>query len=195
VPARWTIAEALMVVASELDPEWVRALAAAGEDPQWHIASNCSMLDWLPSWRLVELRRRFLAELVRRLQTGRWRLIWLSNDDPTKEAPFTKGQVAALTIDSFDAETSVVVLGNRRHRVRVETTEQTERQGRTDKTDAVEQAMRNDIAIGKLSLVDLARKPPDPDRYTQDYLATRYGASRKTCRIARERILKSPPVP
>jgi hypothetical protein len=195
VPARRTIAETLMALAEELDPEWVRALRAAGEDPQWHIASSCSMLDWVPAWRLVECRQRFLGELLRRLQEGRWRLIWLSDDNPTKEAPFPKGQIAALTVGSFDAETSVVVLGNRRHRVRVEITEQTERQGPTDTTDRVERAMRKDIADGKLSLVDLARNPPDPLRYTQDYLATRYGASRKTCRIARARILKPPPVP
>jgi hypothetical protein len=64
------------------------------------------------------------------------------------------------------------------------------RESRT--TDRIEQAMRKDIAGRKLSLVDLARKPPDPLRYIEAYLATQYGASRKTCRIARERILKQP---
>jgi len=112
LPVRWTIAQALVALAREVDPELCRALAAAGEDLQRNIAGP-SMLDWLPSWRLVERRRALLVELVGRLQAPRhpctWRLIWLP-DDPTQGAePFTDDQIAELVLGSFDIEQSDVI--------------------------------------------------------------------------------------
>ena len=64
----------------------MRALANAGEDLQRIFVP--SMFDWSPladALRLSERKQKLLAELLRRVQAGTWRLVWLP-DDPSQDA-------------------------------------------------------------------------------------------------------------
>lgn len=149
---------------------------------------------YLPTDTLAVLRQWFTQ----------LRLSWLGRDPVTGWQPVHSAQLMRLLpedhIEGIELMhalrpvlggiySGIFDFGGERHRVRAEP------QHRSLTADRIEQAMRTDIANGKLSLVDLARKAPDPRRYTEAYLASQYRASRKICRTARDRILQKPADP
>lgn len=140
-----------------------------------------------PAWRVGE-------KILQKVRSGEWRLGYFPPGDPAGTLQTFGDAIARLTPADFRFGRSRIMLDEVLIPVRcilaAREAEPGRRESRT--TDRIEQAMRKDIAGRKLSLVDLARKPPDPLRYIEAYLATRYSASRKICRIARERILKQP---
>jgi hypothetical protein len=184
---RWTIAQALAALAMELDPELYRALAADGVDRRRFFAEPPSMLGWSPetaAFRLFERKRRLRVELVRRLQEHTWRLFWLS-DDPSQDArPFVDDHLAELTPQSLDPEKSVVILGGRHYRVRIEITEQPavaappKKPGRPPRLD-VRERMRADLKEqpnGEWRLIDERGRP-----IAQEHWQKRYNAAASTC--------------
>jgi hypothetical protein len=134
MPVRWTILQALVALAQEIDPEMCRLVAAAGldlqlliEGPKWNWLSYLSpTFDSLRSVGLDERLRRLWVELLRRVQSHEWVPILLS-DDNQPAVPLNNDEFAALTIDSFDVkrarpddpEKSDLKLGER-YRVRIE---------------------------------------------------------------------------
>ena len=140
-----------------------------------------------PAWRVGE-------KILQKVRSGEWRLGYFPPGNSAGTLQTFGDAIARLTPADFRFGRSRIMLDEVLIPVRcilaAREAEPGRRESRT--TDRIEQAMRKDIAGRKLSLVDLARKPPDPLRYIEAYLATRYSASRKICRIARERILKQP---
>lgn len=204
VPVRWTVGQALAALALELDPELVRALTGAGEDPQWHITSSRSMLDWVPAWRLVERRQRFLGELLRRVQAGAWRLIVLP-DDLSRTRPFPSEHLAELAPEDFDPERSEVIVGPIRYRVRIEmgqsasvptkrsrlirdtsaagsSIQSKQQRTRRARGPAIE-AMEAEISSGKRTEATLIKM-------SGTQLASHYGVPASTGKRAREEVLR-----
>jgi hypothetical protein len=119
-----------------------------------------------------------LTELLRRLQAGTWRLIWLH---PTQGAlPFPEDLLAELTLDSFNTARSEVIFGGWRYHVRVEITEQTKPKLGPEVT-RVRDAMLANLRSGKCS--------PDDLRSDSKNLIPYYRTSRSTYERARAAAL------
>lgn len=147
---RWALAQALAALAMELDPELVRALANAGEDLQRIFVP--SMFDWSPladALRLSERKQKLLAELLRRVQAGTWRLVWLP-DDPSQDAEaLAEDRLADLVPENLDIEKSEVILGEQHYRARVELP-QGQRHARPT-FDLVKSRVEEALAQGRIS--------------------------------------------
>jgi hypothetical protein len=184
VPVRWTILQALVALALEIDPEMCRLVAAAGldlqlliEGPKWNWLSYWSpTFDSLRSVGLDERLRRLGVELLRRVQSHEWVLILLP-DDNQPARPLHDDQLAALTIDSFDIkrarfddpEKSDVILGDGHYRARVEITERTEPKLGPEVT-RVRDALLADLRSGKRSPEELSS---DSKTLKDHYVTTR----------------------
>jgi hypothetical protein len=185
VPARWTLAQALVALAWELDPELCRALAAVGEDIHRIFVEPPSMFDWSPLaldvLRLEECKQRLVAELLSRVLAGTLKLIRLPNKPGQDE-----DQLTDLVPENLDIPKSEVILGGQHYRVRVEKISASnaavaappKKPGRPPRLD-VRERMHADLKQqpnGEWKLIDESGR-----RIAQKHWQERYGAARTTC--------------
>jgi hypothetical protein len=114
---RLTLEQALLRVRQEADPKLAQELEEAKDQQELIRPLRDDVWIALQRTRLLT-GALLLTELLRRLQAGTWRLIWLH---PTRGAlPFPEDLLAELTIDSFNTARSEVIFGGWRYHVRVE---------------------------------------------------------------------------